>query len=40
MNPVKLTKIGPVDFEVIGLTEIAKCIQQETAAEHITHRAC
>jgi len=32
-----LAKIGPVDFEIIGLTGIAK---KETAAEHTASRAC
>jgi len=36
---INLTKIGSVDFEIIGLTLIAK-ILLKTAAEHTTHRAC
>jgi len=37
-----LAKIGPVDFQIIGLTEIGKNNQRskwETEAEHITRRA-
>jgi len=37
-----LAKIGPVEFEIIGLTEIGKNSQRnkrETEAEHITRRA-
>jgi len=32
----KLAKIGPLDFEMVGLTGVVK--QQETAAEHIACR--
>jgi len=33
-NPEKLVKIGPVDFEIIGLTGIVKI--KKTKAEHMT----
>jgi len=35
-NPKNLAKIGPVDFEIIGLTVIVK--KQETKAEHIARK--
>jgi len=33
-NPANLVKIGHVDVEIIGLTEIVKKIKKETAAKH------
>jgi len=36
-NPENSAQIGPVDFEIIGSTEIVK--KEETAADHIGGRA-
>jgi len=37
-----MAKVTLVDFEIIGLTEIAKTKfkKNETEAEHVAHRAC
>jgi len=38
MNPENLAKIGQIDFEIIGRTEIVKN-KDETAAEHVARAA-
>jgi len=36
-----MAKVTLVDFEITGLTEIAKTkFKNETEAEHVAHRAC
>ena len=37
-NPENLVKIGPVDFETIGVIEIVEN-KKKTAAEYVAHRA-